>query len=137
MATLVMLFEGDVPGFRQVFLDGRGHTRNQNPTWQGHSIGRWGGDTLVVDTVGFNDRTWLSPSCPSRTLGRQDSSRPRSFAVAAWRVDSRMLNGRLTERLWKPRRLRPAARRRAEQCGRRVERIGDRESPCRSSPRRD
>jgi Carboxypeptidase regulatory-like domain len=54
---LVILFE-DVPGFRQVFLDGRAHPAKLNPTWMGHSIGRWDGDTLVVDTVGFNDRGW-------------------------------------------------------------------------------
>jgi len=47
-------------GFRQVFLDGRGHPRDPNPTWLGHSIGRREGDTLVVDSVGFNDKTWLS-----------------------------------------------------------------------------
>ncbi len=54
---LVILFE-DVPGFRQVYLDGREHPENPNPTWMGHSVGRWEGDTLVVDTVGFNDRGW-------------------------------------------------------------------------------
>ncbi len=54
---LVILFE-DLPGFRQVFLDDRGHPENPDPTWMGHSIGRWEGDTLVVDTVGFNDRGW-------------------------------------------------------------------------------
>ena len=54
---LVILFE-DAPGFRQVFLDGREHPANPNPSWMGHSIGSWEGDTLVVDTVGFNDRGW-------------------------------------------------------------------------------
>lgn len=54
---LVILFE-DVAGFRQVYLDGREHPENPNPTWLGHSVGRWEGDTLVVDTVGFNDRGW-------------------------------------------------------------------------------
>jgi hypothetical protein len=58
-ALLVMLFE-DAPGFRQVFLDGRGHPPDPNPTWYGHSVGRWEGDTLVVDTVGFNDRSWIN-----------------------------------------------------------------------------
>jgi len=57
-ALLVMLFE-DAPGFRQVFLDGRGHPPDPNPTWFGHSVGRWEGDTLVVDSVGFNDRSWI------------------------------------------------------------------------------
>ena len=57
-SLLVMLFE-DAPGFRQVFLDGRNHPPDPNPSWLGHSTGRWEGDTLVVDTVGFNDRSWI------------------------------------------------------------------------------
>jgi hypothetical protein len=60
---LVILFE-DVPGFRQVFLDGRDHPVNPNPSWMGYSIGRWEGDTLVVDTVGFNDRAWTDDIYP-------------------------------------------------------------------------
>jgi Carboxypeptidase regulatory-like domain len=56
---LVMLFEDDTPSHRQVFLDGRGHPADPNPNWMGHSIGHWEGDTLVVDTVGFNDESWL------------------------------------------------------------------------------
>jgi len=58
-ALLVMIFEDDTPSHRQVFLDGRGHPRDPNPNWMGHSIGRWAGDDLVVDTVGFNDQSWL------------------------------------------------------------------------------
>jgi hypothetical protein len=58
-ALLVILFE-DVPGFRQVFLDGRDHPVDPNPTWMGHSVGKWEGDTLVVDTIGFNDRSWIN-----------------------------------------------------------------------------
>jgi hypothetical protein len=40
-------------------MDGRQHPKDLVATWMGHSIGRWDGDTLVVDTVGFNDLTWL------------------------------------------------------------------------------
>ena len=58
-ARLVMLFEDDIPSHRTVYLDGRPHPKDPNPTWMGHSIGHWEGDTLVIDTVGFNDRTWL------------------------------------------------------------------------------
>ena len=58
---LVMLFEDDIPSHRQVFLDGRGHPKDPNPSWMGHSIGRWDGEVLVIDTVGFNDRSWLDP----------------------------------------------------------------------------
>jgi hypothetical protein len=47
--------------YRQVFMDGRKHppADELHPTWYGHSIGWWEGDTLVVDTVGMNDKTWL------------------------------------------------------------------------------
>jgi hypothetical protein len=45
--------------FRQVFLDGRALPEDPNPTWMGYSIGHWDGDTLVVDTTGFNGKTWL------------------------------------------------------------------------------
>jgi hypothetical protein len=58
-SLLIILLE-DYPGFRQVFMDGREHPEDPNPSWMGHSIGRWEGDTLVVDTVGFNDRGWIS-----------------------------------------------------------------------------
>ena len=44
---------------RQIFTDGREHPRNLELTWNGHSIGRWDGDTLVVDTIGIRDESWL------------------------------------------------------------------------------
>jgi len=61
-SLIVALHESDTPGMRQIFLDGRGHPPDMNPTWEGHSIGHWEGDTLVIDTTGYNDRTWLSLS---------------------------------------------------------------------------
>lgn len=45
--------------YRQVFLDGRELRKDLNPTWLGYSIGKWDGDTLVVDTTGFNGVAWL------------------------------------------------------------------------------
>ena len=45
--------------FHLVFTDGRGHPKNLSSTWLGDSIGRWEGDTLVVDTIGSNGQTWL------------------------------------------------------------------------------
>ena len=45
--------------FRTIFMDGRKHPENLTPTYYGHSIGWWEGDTLVVDTVGFNERFWI------------------------------------------------------------------------------
>jgi hypothetical protein len=45
--------------FRQIFLDGRKHPAEIDPTWFGHSIGWYEQDTLVIDTVGFNDKFWF------------------------------------------------------------------------------
>jgi hypothetical protein len=47
------------PVFRTVYLDGRKHPADLDSSFLGHSIGRWEGDTLVIDTVGLNDETWL------------------------------------------------------------------------------
>jgi hypothetical protein len=55
---VIMFFEYD-HNVRQIFVDGRPHSPDLIPSWMGDSIGKWEGDTLVVDTVGFNDKTWL------------------------------------------------------------------------------
>jgi hypothetical protein len=55
---VVILYENDGV-FRQILLDGRTLVKDPNPTWMGYSVGRWDGDTLVVDTAGFNGKTWL------------------------------------------------------------------------------
>ena len=54
-----LLFEGNIHSYRQIFMDGRKHPADLDPTWYGHSVGKWEGDTLVVDTVGFNDKFWF------------------------------------------------------------------------------
>ena len=45
--------------WRQIFTDGRELPKDPNPTWFGYSVGKWEGDTLVVDTIGFNGKAWL------------------------------------------------------------------------------
>jgi len=55
---IVLLYEFN-NDFHVIFMDGRGHPSDLEPTWAGHSIGKWDGDTLVVDTVGFNEKTRL------------------------------------------------------------------------------
>jgi hypothetical protein len=57
-ALVVILYE-QLGLFRQVFMDGRKLAKDVNPTWLGYSTGRWEGDTLVIDTSGFNGKTWL------------------------------------------------------------------------------
>lgn len=55
---VLMIFEYD-HFIRQIFTDGRGHVKDVDQTWMGDSVGRWEGSTLVVDTTGLNDKTWL------------------------------------------------------------------------------
>ena len=55
---LLMLSEADTT-FRQIFTDGRKHPEGPQPSWLGSSVGRWEGDSLVVETIGLNDRSWL------------------------------------------------------------------------------
>lgn len=57
-SQVLMLFEAFAT-FRQIFLDGRVAPKDPNPTWWGYSVGRWEGDALVVESSGFNGRTWI------------------------------------------------------------------------------
>ena len=57
-AGLIVILNPDLT-YRQIFLDGRALEAAPNPSWMGYSVGRWDGDTLVVESFGFNDRTWL------------------------------------------------------------------------------
>lgn len=57
---IVMLYQGTTNSVhRTIFTDGRKLPDDPNPAWMGYSVGRWEGDTLVVDSAGFNDRSWL------------------------------------------------------------------------------
>jgi hypothetical protein len=56
--VLVLLFES-YHSFRQIFTDGRPLPKERDPAWFGYSVGKWQGDTLVVDTVGLKEETWL------------------------------------------------------------------------------
>jgi hypothetical protein len=54
----VILYEGFTT-FRQIFTDGRALPKDPQPSWLGYSVGKWDGDTFVVDTIGINDKTWM------------------------------------------------------------------------------
>jgi hypothetical protein len=59
----VYIFDvGGPHSFRTIYTDGRTHPGKLEPNYYGHSVGRWEGDTLVVDTVGFNERFWFDRS---------------------------------------------------------------------------
>ena len=56
---LLILNEGNIHTFRQIFFDRAEHLNTAHDLWYGDSIGHWEGDTLVVDTIGFNDKFWF------------------------------------------------------------------------------
>ena len=58
---LLILYESRTI-YRQIFTDGRPLPKDPNPAWQGYSVGHWDGDTLVVESAGFNGKTWLDMS---------------------------------------------------------------------------
>jgi hypothetical protein len=62
LADLQQIYIFDIGGphtYRTIYMDGRAHPESLVPTYYGHSIGWWEGDTLVVDTVGFNEGFWM------------------------------------------------------------------------------
>ncbi len=57
---IVVLYQGTTNSVhRTIFTDGRKLPVDPNPSWMGYSVGHWDGDTMVVETAGFNDRSWL------------------------------------------------------------------------------
>jgi hypothetical protein len=59
--TLIIFLSQDMT-YRQIYMDGRTLEANPNPSWMGYSVGHWEGDTLVVESNGYNDKTWLDRS---------------------------------------------------------------------------
>jgi hypothetical protein len=61
--TLMIILNEDLT-YRQIFMDNRALEADPSPSWMGYSVGRWDGDELVVDSSGYNDRTWLVDGYP-------------------------------------------------------------------------
>src|SRR5437867_1392330 len=57
--VVAVLYESGTGRYRQIYMDGRKLPKDPNPAWLGYSVGHWDGDTLVVESGGFNDRSWL------------------------------------------------------------------------------
>ncbi|MGH9254073.1 MAG: hypothetical protein ACRD3C_05835 [Vicinamibacterales bacterium] len=74
-ATLVIL--DDDLTYRVIHMDGRELEADPAPSWQGYSVGRWEGDTLVVESNGFNDKTWLTPEGLAHTEALRATERYR------------------------------------------------------------
>ncbi len=74
--SLIVMLDQDLT-YRQIFMDGRALETDPNPSWMGYSVGRWEGDTLVVESFGFNDRTWLDSDGHPHTEALRTTERYR------------------------------------------------------------
>jgi hypothetical protein len=59
---IVLILYEQLGRFRQVFTDGRAYPADAQPAWWGYSIGKWDGDAFLIETTGYNDKTWLDDS---------------------------------------------------------------------------
>ena len=92
---VIVSFQINTAGVRRIYLN-REHPKSLLPTWNGDSIGHWEGDTLVADTIGFNDKSWLHPAMQPHTEEthlierfRQVSESGNSFLEIASTVEDR------------------------------------------------
>jgi hypothetical protein len=72
---------------RQIFVDGRTLEPNPSPNWMGYSVGRWDGDVLVVESNGFNDKTWLHGNGLSHTENLRVTERYRRLDFGHMQVE--------------------------------------------------
>lgn len=57
---IIIVGVGGPHTWRTIYMDGRAHPKDLDPSFSGHSVGHWEGDSLVIDTVGFNEKFWLT-----------------------------------------------------------------------------
>ena len=68
-------------------MDGRAHTQDVNPIWFGESIGKWDGDDLVIDTIGFNDKFWFDlPATRTRSNCTRSNDTGALFGHLEWQT---------------------------------------------------
>jgi len=83
---LTLILYEEFARFRQIFTDGRPFPADLNPAWLGSSIGKWDGDTLVVETRGFNDLSWLDDFGHPHTEALKTTERFRRINVGEMEV---------------------------------------------------
>jgi hypothetical protein len=97
---LVIMYEANA-GVRQILLDGRPLPRNDpQPWWQGYSVGRWDGDTLVVETLGFRDDGWLDVDGSPFTTNTKLTERFRRVNYGRLELDITVEDAKAYTRPW-------------------------------------
>jgi hypothetical protein len=101
---MVMIEETGDPA-RVVYLDGRGHPKEPNPSYMGHSVGHWEGDTLVVETTGFNDVGWLTMALYPQTEKLKMTERFRRIDLGHLEVETTFEDPGTFKRPWSNKRV--------------------------------
>lgn len=97
-AMIVMLYEDLI--YRQIFMDGRELPKDPNPSFMGYSIGRWEGDTLVVESIGFNDTTWLDFGGHPHSEALKTTERIRRSNLGRLEIEVRFEDAKFYKRPW-------------------------------------
>jgi hypothetical protein len=95
----LILSERDVT-FRQIFTDGRSLPSDPSPSWNGYSVGRWEGDTLVVQTNGLRDGTWIDRSGSPLTEAANITERYRRPSWGLVQIDVTVDDPKAYTRPW-------------------------------------
>jgi hypothetical protein len=96
---VVVLYEA-VHSYRQIFTDGRSLPKEPNPQWFGYSVGKWDGDTLVVESAGFNDNVWLDNFGHPATEALRVTERFRRRSVGEMEVEITINDPKAYTRPW-------------------------------------
>jgi hypothetical protein len=97
--ALILILNPDLT-YRQVFMDGRSLETSPNPSWMGYSVGHWEADTLVVESFGFNDRTWLDTSGHPHTEALRMTERYRRTNFGHLDLDVTLQDPSVYSRPW-------------------------------------
>jgi len=85
--------------YRQIFTDGRELSKDPNPAWMGYSVGHWDGDALVVESTGYNERTWLENGYP-HTESLRLTERIRRSALGRLTIDQTWSDPKIYPKPW-------------------------------------
>jgi hypothetical protein len=97
--ALIVILNPDLT-YRQIYLDGRPLETSPNPSWMGYSVGHWDKDTLVVESFGFNDRTWLDTSGHPHTENLRMTERYRRRDFGHLDLDVTLQDAAVYSRPW-------------------------------------
>jgi hypothetical protein len=97
---LIVILHEEGNDYRQIFLDGRKLPKDPVPTWNGYAIGRWEGDTLVVESTGYNDKAWLDGMGHPRSESARMTERFRRLDAGHLEIEITMNDPGAYERPW-------------------------------------